>query len=122
MPDVRSFRAADCDTDHYLVVAEVQERLAVWRISIFWNISSCSQLKQQVAFRASLFLLPPAAGFLLGLLFCTEVGGGHVSPKRRLTFNELYSITSQEIDIFQNIALFDINDTRRVQILQRCQP
>jgi hypothetical protein len=27
--DVRSFRTADCDTDHYLVVAEVRERLAV---------------------------------------------------------------------------------------------
>jgi hypothetical protein len=27
--DVRSFRAADCDTDHYLVVATVRERLAV---------------------------------------------------------------------------------------------
>jgi hypothetical protein len=27
--DVRSFRAADCDTDHYLVVARVRERLAV---------------------------------------------------------------------------------------------
>jgi hypothetical protein len=27
--DVRSFRAADCDTDHYLVVTEVRERLAV---------------------------------------------------------------------------------------------
>jgi hypothetical protein len=26
---VRSFRAADCDTDHYLVVAKVRERLAV---------------------------------------------------------------------------------------------
>jgi hypothetical protein len=26
---VRSFRGADCDTDHYLVVAEVRERLAV---------------------------------------------------------------------------------------------
>jgi endonuclease/exonuclease/phosphatase family metal-dependent hydrolase len=27
--DVRTFRAAHCDTDHYPVVAEVRERLAV---------------------------------------------------------------------------------------------
>jgi predicted ATP-dependent endonuclease of OLD family len=27
--DVQSFRGADCNTDHYLVVAEVRERLAV---------------------------------------------------------------------------------------------
>jgi hypothetical protein len=27
--DVPSFRAADCDTDHYLVVVKVRERLAV---------------------------------------------------------------------------------------------
>jgi hypothetical protein len=27
--DVRSFRAADCDSDHYLVVAKFKERLAV---------------------------------------------------------------------------------------------
>jgi hypothetical protein len=29
IPDVRSFRAADCDTDHYLVVAKARQRLAV---------------------------------------------------------------------------------------------
>jgi hypothetical protein len=27
--DIRSFRGADCDTDHYLVVTKVRERLAV---------------------------------------------------------------------------------------------
>jgi hypothetical protein len=27
--DIRSFRAADCDTDHSLVVAKIRERLAV---------------------------------------------------------------------------------------------
>jgi len=29
VPDMQSFRGADCDTDHYLVIAKVRERSAV---------------------------------------------------------------------------------------------
>jgi hypothetical protein len=29
--DVRSFRTADCDTDHYVAVAKIRDRLAVGR-------------------------------------------------------------------------------------------
>jgi len=29
VPDVRSFRGADCDTEHYLMIAKVREILAV---------------------------------------------------------------------------------------------
>jgi hypothetical protein len=31
---LRSFRGADCDTDHYLVVAKIKERLAVGKRSV----------------------------------------------------------------------------------------
>jgi hypothetical protein len=34
--DVRSFRATDCDTDHYLVLAKVRERLAVGKQTSHW--------------------------------------------------------------------------------------
>jgi hypothetical protein len=48
--DVRSFRAVDCDTDHYLVVAKVRERLAVnkqrWqRFHISYEIEPSQEVK-----------------------------------------------------------------------------
>jgi hypothetical protein len=87
------------------------------KISVVWDITPCTPLKKQGA-----SLLPPSAGYLLGLLFDPEDGGGHVSPKRWLTFHGPHDVTSKKIEIFQNIVLFDINETRRIQILQRCQP
>jgi hypothetical protein len=59
--DVRPFRGAECDTDHYLVVEKVKERLAVSKdesqnfdVEIF-NSSKQSELevKKQYQFKIS---------------------------------------------------------------------
>jgi hypothetical protein len=50
--DVRSFRAADCDTDHYLVVAKVRERLAMSKQTTHgvhmerFNLKKLNEVKQ----------------------------------------------------------------------------
>jgi hypothetical protein len=43
--DFRSFRTADCDNDHYLVVAKVRERLAVNKRSQRLDMERCSLKK-----------------------------------------------------------------------------
>jgi hypothetical protein len=43
--DVRNFRGADCNTDHYLVVAEVRERLTVIKKSQKLNLRKLNDLE-----------------------------------------------------------------------------
>jgi hypothetical protein len=45
--DVQSFRAAHCDTDHYMVVAKLRDRLAGGRTtSLLLNLHSVSDVRQ----------------------------------------------------------------------------
>jgi hypothetical protein len=62
----------------------------VVKILVFWIGSACYLLH---------------AGFLLGLFFYPE-DGGHVTPKRQLTFNGLHGITSQKSELFFVIVIF----------------
>ena len=43
--DVRSFTGADCDSDHYLVVAEVRERLAVSKQAMAFDYTRCTKFQ-----------------------------------------------------------------------------
>jgi hypothetical protein len=55
--DVQSFRAADCDSDHYLVVAKVRERLTVnkQRLQRFdmerFNLKKLNKVEGKVQFQ-----------------------------------------------------------------------
>jgi hypothetical protein len=43
---VQSFRGADCDTDHYLVVEKVRERLAVIKLAAYKFVAERFNLKK----------------------------------------------------------------------------
>jgi hypothetical protein len=45
---------------------------------------------------------------MLGLFLAPRDGGGggHISPKRRLTFNELYGVISNTIELLESQAVF----------------
>jgi hypothetical protein len=49
--DVRSSRAADCDTDHYLVVAEVRERLAVSKQTTSFSLKKLNEAEGREQYR-----------------------------------------------------------------------
>jgi hypothetical protein len=58
--DVRSFRAADCDTDHYLAVAKVRERLAVSKQATYnfhmerFNLKKLNELEAKEQYRVEI--------------------------------------------------------------------
>ncbi|PNF37160.1 hypothetical protein B7P43_G00431 [Cryptotermes secundus] len=60
IPDVRLFRAADCDIDHYLMVAEVRERLAVSKHTTHtvhmerFNLKKLNELKGKEQYRVEI--------------------------------------------------------------------
>jgi hypothetical protein len=45
---IKLLRGADCDIDHYLVVAKVRERLAVSKNYTRWRVKSSILLKSEI--------------------------------------------------------------------------
>jgi hypothetical protein len=93
--------------------------VVVMKSSFFWYITPCSPLKVSWHFGGTYHLhlqgwrihqetSMKAGGrqswFLVSLILRPWIWKRHVPPKHRLTFNRLYSIISQKIELFSSRA------------------
>jgi hypothetical protein len=71
---------------------------------VFWEITSCSPLKVNRCFGGALLAICFHADILLGFFFLPRKWL-YVPPKRRLNFNELYGVISQQLVLFKSVLL-----------------
>jgi hypothetical protein len=78
--------------------------VVVTKISVFWDTTSCSPFKVNERFGVS------RRFHLQGRKICQCESGNSgfllIPPQRRLTFNGLHGVTSQEIQLFETLLVF----------------
>jgi hypothetical protein len=83
--DVRLFRASDCGTDHYLVVAKVRERLAVIKQTMHrfrmerFNLKKLNEIEDKEQYNVE---ISNSFGALVNLDAEMDINREHTQPKR----------------------------------------